>query len=101
MGDRLTVAPARVWSYRIRARLTLAGEPDSAVVLDASRAAAAAYAVQRHRLGAELPLSGIYAALHQPGVEAVELLEPTVDLTPTLREATWCEGVDVELEGTP
>ncbi len=56
-------------------------------------AAAQAYAAAQHRLGRDVTLSGIYAALHQPGVQRVELTSPTASIVVGRQGATYCTGI--------
>ncbi|WP_417539566.1 baseplate assembly protein [Marinobacter sp.] len=103
VNDAVEVAPATVRRFDIRASLTLYPGPSAGPVLDAARNAAQAYAQSIHRLGYDATLSGIYAALHQPGVMRVELHAPLTDLTcddtqaPLLSELSLSvqEGADV------
>lgn len=80
VNDAVEVVPATIRPFGIRARLTLYPGPSAGPVLDAARNAAQAYAASIHRLGYDATLSGIYAALHQPGVQRVDLFEPSADI---------------------
>lgn len=76
LTDILTVrAPAPV-SYAINANVRIGAGPDRTLVVARARANVAAYAASRRRIGYDVPLSGIIAALHVAGVDSVDLLEP-------------------------
>lgn len=95
MTDQVTVLSASIVNYTITAELTIYPGPDAAIVLQAAQAAAAAYAEAQHRLGYDITLSGVYAALHQPGVQRVDLTLPAADVTVTDGEAPYCTAINV------
>ncbi len=73
LGDRLTVQAAAPVDYTINAALYLYDGPDTALVLSAATAALALYRAKNERLGNDITLSGVMAALHVAGVQRVEL----------------------------
>lgn len=91
--DTVTVQSAEILTYTITATLYFAEGPDSATVLAASQAAALAYAEARHRIGLDVPRSGIVAALHTPGVERVDLFSPPANITVSTSQAAYCTGI--------
>ncbi|VFQ44381.1 baseplate assembly protein [Desulfoluna butyratoxydans] len=95
LTDRPRVRAASILHYTIEATLTLKPGPDPEPVRQAAIAAAWAMAEQYSELEEVLPLSAVYAALHQPGVIAVTLTSPTQDLAPGVGGAAWCDGVEV------
>lgn len=95
LTDHVTVQSAQIVPYRIRATLYMFDGPDSTVVMDNARAAVQQYADDNHRLGRDITLSGIYAALHQPGAQRVELAEPTKTLLIDRQSASWCTGIEL------
>jgi len=70
--------------------------PDANVVKTKSIEAISQYVKDHHLLGNDITLSGIYAALHQPGVERVELIKPTTNITLSQHEACWCERITID-----
>ncbi|MEL7896039.1 baseplate assembly protein [Vreelandella neptunia] len=98
LTDHPTTVSAEIVSYAIRAILHILPGPEAAVVRDNALAAADAYTQEQHRIGAQVTLSGVYAALHQPGVQRVELLSPTATLTTTRKQAPYCEAIELESE---
>jgi phage-related baseplate assembly protein len=100
LTDLVTVQGAAIIGYTIEAVLTVLPGPDSAVVRDAAQRAAQEYASQQHRIGADITLSGLYAALHQPGVQNVALISPAADILVDASEAAFCSAVSVSIGGT-
>ncbi|WP_210403532.1 hypothetical protein [Hafnia sp. HMSC23F03] len=45
------------------------------------------------------PLSGIYRALHQPGVTRVHLEQPTADIEAKTGAAPYCSAITLSLLG--
>lgn len=93
MTDHVTVLTASIVDYEIEAVLHILPGPDAEVVEAAARAAVEDFARAQHRMGCDINLSGIYAALHQPGVHRVELTGPTADLEVTEGEAAFCTDI--------
>lgn len=90
LTDLVTVAAAAIVNYTIEAELILYDGPDQALVLAAAQAAIEAYVSDHHRLGHDITLSGVYAALHQPGVQRVALTSPAADIVVAAGEAAFC-----------
>lgn len=78
--DSVSVLAATPRDIQISATLTLFPGPDQAVVLANANAALDRYIEQVSYLGYDVTLSGLYAALHQAGVQRVELLSPTQNI---------------------
>lgn len=98
LTDHPTAVSAEIIGYTIRAILHILPGPEAAVVRENAQAAAEAYTQEQHRIGAQVTLSGVYAALHQPGVQRVELLSPTATLTTTRKQAPYCEAIELASE---
>lgn len=97
--DAVVVQSASIIPYAVSAGLYLYYGPDEDMVRQASEAAVVAYVHDQHRLGRDVTLSGLYAALHQPGVQRVVLLSPAENVVCGPYEAAWCESVTVTAEG--
>ncbi|MCD9147820.1 baseplate assembly protein [Pseudophaeobacter flagellatus] len=97
--DQVTVQGAEIVAYAIDASLTVYPGPDSGVVRDTAEAAVSVYVNAQHRLGRDVTLSGLYAALHQPGVQKVTLASPVADVVADDGQAAYCAGITVELGG--
>lgn len=95
MTDNVTVQSASIVNYSIVAELVILPGPDSSVVLQAALAAITAYTASQHMIGYDVPLSGIYKALHQSGVQRVNLTSPSANVVITDGEAPYCTGITV------
>jgi len=97
--DMVSVVSVKVRTYAIDAGLILYPGPDANVVLAAARAAAMAYAKAVSRIGQDVTISGLYAALQQPGVQRVNLRSPLATMTISDSEASYCTAVAVTVDG--
>lgn len=97
--DEVNVAPAAVLTYAVSASLVCLPGPDAQVVLGAASAACQAYVDQQFRLGYDVTVSGLYAALHQPGVMRVNLVSPATDVVVAPDQAARCTSVSVSFGG--
>jgi len=100
MTDSVTVQSAAITAYAIEAELTVYPGPDAEMVRQAAEEAARGYADAHHRLGHDVTRSGIYAALHRPGVQNVALSAPAADIVLGDGAAAFCGGVTVTVAGT-
>lgn len=100
MTDNVTVQSASVQDYAVDAALTVFPGPDSEIVRTSAQLAAEAYVERQHRLGYDVTLSGLYAALHQPGVQNVAITSPAADIVCSAGEAAYCTGVTVTVAGS-
>ncbi|MCE8028807.1 baseplate assembly protein [Halomonas daqingensis] len=95
LTDHVTVQAAEILPYTIEATLYFYPGPDSQVVLAEAEEMAQAYADGQHRLGIDITLSGLYAALHRPGVQRVELASPTDTLEVNRQQAAFCTAINL------
>lgn len=95
MTDNVTVLSASIVPYTIEAELLTYSGPDPEVVRAAALAAVQAYAEAQRRVGYDVTLSGLYAALHQPGVQSVNLISPTGTIVIADGEAGNCTSFTV------
>lgn len=99
MTDQVNVQSASIVAYSIEAELVIYPGPDASVVLAAAQAAAESYVTAQHAMRRDVTLSGIYAALHQPGVQRVDLTTPTANLVIGTGEASHCTGITLSIAG--
>jgi phage-related baseplate assembly protein len=90
LTDLVTVAPVTVIPFQVDATLTLYPGPGAAEVEAAALKVLDAYLDARHRIGHDITVSGIHAALHQPGVQNVTLTHPAADIVVTDTQAAFC-----------
>lgn len=97
MTDQVTVQSALIVNYAIEAELTVYPGPDAAVVKEAAEKAVASFIAAQHAMSRDVNLSGIYAALHQPGVQNVNLASPLANMEIGDGEASHCTDVTITL----
>lgn len=90
LTDRVVVRSASIVNYAIDATLTFYDGPSSATVLQAASDAVDAYQAQQRKIGYDITRSGLFAALHQPGVQNVVLTSPAADVVIDTHEAAYC-----------
>jgi phage-related baseplate assembly protein len=93
LNDTVIVQGATIVNYAIVAELEIYSGPDPAVVLAAAEEAVEKYAAAAHRVGRDVTLSGISAALHQPGVHKVNITSPSAEVAITKSQASWCTAI--------
>lgn len=101
MTDQVQVQSAAIVNYTVDAELVMYPGPDADVVRAAALAAVTAYTQAQQRIGYDVTLSGLYAALHQPGVQRVNLWAPTGNLVIGDGEASHCTGITLTVAGQP
>jgi len=99
MTDAVTVNPAEIINYAITAALKILSGPDPAVVMANAQASAESYTARMHRLGLDITLSGVYAALHVEGVQKVTLTSPAADIVTDRTQAAWCTAITLTQAG--
>lgn len=99
MTDNVQVMSANIVNYTIEAELTMLPGPDASVVLESAIAAARMYADTQQRIGYDITMSGIYSALHQPGVQNVELISPAASIILSDGQASYCTAINVTAAG--
>lgn len=99
LTDDVTVQAATIVEYTVTASLTILTGPDGSVILAQAQAALAAYIAETQRLGRDVTRSGLFAALHQPGVQNVTLTAPAADVVIAADEASFCTATSVTLGG--
>lgn len=97
VADRVTVQSAEIISYQITAMLHLYPGPEAEPIRQAAEQKLQTYIATQHRLGRDIRLSAIYAALHVEGVQRVELASPTVDLVIDPHQAASCTGYQLSI----
>jgi phage-related baseplate assembly protein len=97
LTDQVTVQSATIQQYAVIATIYILPGPDPELVKDAAEASVAAFVAAQHKVGADIRLSALYAALHVGGVERVTLSSPgiTADLVCTAAQAPFCTGVTI------
>lgn len=97
LNDTVIVQAAQIIDYTVTALIHCYPGPASGPVLEAAIAALSAYADSTAKIGEDITLSGIYAALHRPGVKRVELIAPTADIVIGPTQAARCVGAAISM----
>jgi len=93
LGDSVTVASASIVPFAVHARLVTLSGPDIGLVLLAARTRLDAYLSVNRRLGREISISGIMAALSVEGVLKVHLDAPGADVACDMTQAANCTEI--------
>lgn len=100
VADRVTVLSATIVPYEIDAVLYLFPGPEAEPVRQASEHQLKTYISTQHRLGRDIRLSAIYAALHVEGVQRVELKSPKADMVLDETQASSCTRYTLTIGGS-
>lgn len=99
LTDTVITQAAQVLTYPVRATLVTYPGPAASSVLQAARAALQAYVQERQQLGHDITRSAIFACLHQPGVQNVQLHAPAQDLVVQPHQSPHCISIELSLGG--
>ncbi|TNH43286.1 baseplate J/gp47 family protein [Photorhabdus luminescens] len=100
VADRVKVQSAKIVEYQIDAVLYLYPTPESEPIRKSAQQNMDNYVLDQHKLGRDIRLSAIYAALHVEGVQQVELRAPTKDIILCKDQAPYCTGAKLEIGKT-
>lgn len=100
LTDKVYVEAATIIDYIITAELLTYEGPDSAVVMASAEASVAAKVSELHALGHDVTRSALFAALHQSGVQNVDLTAPASDVVVAAGEAAYCTAITLTHGGT-
>ncbi|QCB41039.1 baseplate assembly protein [Sphingomonas sp. PAMC26645] len=95
VGDLVTVAAATQRRFAIDARMWTFAGPDPALLIATARVRLDTYLIDSRRLGRNVTLSGINAALTVPGVQRVEILAPAADVICDRTQAALCTSASI------
>lgn len=99
LTDHVTVQAATIIPYAVKATVYTFAGPDSALVLAESKRRLERYIQESHRLGRDVPLSGIYSVLHSEGVQSVRIDSPAANMIIDRTQAPWCTGITITYGG--
>ncbi|MFI3241220.1 MAG: baseplate J/gp47 family protein [Alphaproteobacteria bacterium] len=97
LTDKVIVQSAELIFYSVKAKMYIYSDPSISVIEEEARTNLEEYVSKRHKIGEVMATSGIYQALHTEGVQKIELIEPTSDITTTNTQATYCEEIEIEV----
>lgn len=99
LTDNVTVQSASIIEYTIMAELVLYPGPDATIILQAAQDELQKYVDSTHRVGFDVTISGIYQALHRPGVQTVNLTIPASTIVVNDGQAAYCTATNVTIAG--
>ncbi|HDL7858201.1 baseplate assembly protein [Yersinia rochesterensis] len=100
VGDRVTVQSAKIVPYQINATLYFYPGPEQEPIRQAAEQQLKTYISLQHRIGRDIRLSAIHAALHVEGVQRVELASPAHDMVLDKYQASYCTEYTITIGGT-
>ncbi|MBU2713736.1 baseplate assembly protein [Zooshikella harenae] len=100
LTDQVFVNLASIIHYSIKAKLSYFSGPDIALVTTEAEKRVQAYVTAQHHLGCDITLSGIYSALHIPGVQNVHLLSPPNNISVSPSQAAYCSVIHLSQGAT-
>lgn len=80
MCDFVTVQPVELIDFAITAEMFVFAGPDAGLILGTAQDSLAAFLAKARRLGRDVPVSALIAALHVANVQRVNLIEPAADV---------------------
>lgn len=95
LGDLVKVASASLIPFVVSARIWTFAGPDAALVVATARAALDAYIARSRKLGRNITLSGLSAALTVEGVQRVVLDAPVAEIVCDLTQVANCTAITV------
>ena len=99
LTDHVTVQSAEIVGYQVEAQILTFPGPDPDLVMEEARSRLNEYLGTCHRIGREVAISGIHAALHVPGCERVELKFPSANVQTNDTQAPYCTAVSLTHAG--
>ncbi|HEJ7828162.1 baseplate assembly protein [Serratia sp. IR-2025] len=100
VADRLTVQSAKIVDYQIAATLYVYPGPAIEPIMADAELRLKNYINEQRRLGRDIRLSAIYAALHTQGVQRVELAAPLADVVLDRTQAANCTDYHIRIGGS-
>ncbi|KWE66088.1 baseplate assembly protein [Burkholderia ubonensis] len=93
--DEVIVQSAKIVRYTIRATLRFFSGPDRAIALAEANKRTAKFSTDMHRIGMEVTVDGLHAAMRVAGVQKVLLDTPTGGVAVTGEQAPYCTGIEL------
>jgi phage-related baseplate assembly protein len=97
LTDTVVVQSATIIPYEIIATIYIPTGPDTTLVQAVATGSATYFVTKQHKIGADIRLSALYAALHVDGVDRVTLAAPgiTSDLIVDNESAAFCTNLTI------
>ncbi|MBY5938046.1 baseplate assembly protein [Marinobacter hydrocarbonoclasticus] len=100
VGDRLTVQSATIVNYQVDATLYVYPGPEQEPILQTAQDSLEKYISAQRRIGRDIRISALHAALHVEGVQRVKLVSPLADVVLDETEAANCTNLSVVIGGS-
>lgn len=100
LTDNVQVHSVEVINFSVVAELILFSGPDQALVLANAQTELDAYLENSRSNGVDITISGLYNALHQSGVQKVNLISPTNDVVIQAHQVGYCTNKAITVGGT-
>ncbi len=97
--SELFVHAPQIVPYSIEASLILYEGPGADQVLQEALKSVEDFVAARHRLGHDITIAALHAALVRPGVQNVTMANPTTDLVIAGNQVAWCADINVTIGG--
>lgn len=94
-ADLVIVQSAKILPYALRATLRFFSGPDRAVALAEANKRTAKFTANMHRIGMEITVDGLHAAMRVAGVQKVLLDSPANGVAVTGEQAPYCTGIEL------
>lgn len=98
LTDFVNVFSATILNYQIEAELEIEQGPDANIILKNAYEEIRNYANKVHAFTIAPSISGIYRALHRPGVVRVNLISPTMNLNTALGQVAFCTSFNIKIK---
>ena len=98
-ADRVTVKAVQIIEYQINAQIIVYPTPDYEPILENARARMREAVDENFKLGRDVDLSMIYAALRVEGVQSVVISQPATALPVTQYQAALCTQINISYGG--
>jgi phage-related baseplate assembly protein len=95
LTDYVVVQSAQIIPYAIDAALTMFDGPDSSVVLAAAQTGATTFATTARKIGRDINLANVFAAITVAGVSNAKLTSLAADLVISETQAGYCTGIAI------
>ncbi len=96
VGDRVIVESAEIINYQVNAKIFVPASAGGSLLIAAAKNNLTKYVNRHHKIGKDISLSGIYAALHVDSVENVEITSPASDVTINSSQAAYCTAINID-----
>lgn len=100
IGDEVTIHKVQLVNYEVDAVIYTNSGPDADSVIEYAHTRVNEFIAAARKVSKDIPMSGIYANLHVPGVQKVILNSPTADLAISDLECGNCISVNIVFGGT-